>query len=121
MSHGAGRHAYYIAEEGIDTVALISTLSWFSHTPGILAIGTGKISVALMIMRFTSGSHKWLRISIWFCILTANATLVTTIFVTYFQCDPPAALWDPRVSGNCWDPNVQMRFSVFAGCKLMPL
>lgn len=115
MNFGAGRHAYYIAEMGIERAVLIAKLSWLSHNPGVVAIGTGKISVALMILRFLPSSQKMLRWAIWTCVVTANILLIGVAPMTFLQCRPTSRLWDLRVEGMCWDPNVQMRYSVFAG------
>ena len=29
-----------------------------------------------------------------------------SIFVVFFQCDPPRMLWDPTIGGTCWSPDV---------------
>lgn len=33
------------------------------------------------------------------------------------QCKPAAGLWNPTLNPVCWNPNILIDFSIFAGCE----
>lgn len=39
----------------------------------------------------------------------------TSVFLVFFQCNPTSMLWDQRVKGKCWNPNVFTYYSYAVG------
>lgn len=113
MDRGGGRHLYYLLNDPVN-LQYVAKLSWLSQPIAIAAVGTGKISVGLLIMRFLAASQWKIRWSIWFVMITVNLALVVAIFVTFMQCNPPTKLWNPTVEGKCWHPHVHIHYALFA-------
>lgn len=114
MDYGGGRHLYHLVTEGEERLQLVAKLSWVSQPFCIMALGTGKISVALLLLRFLLPSQKWLRWSLWFCLITVNLALATAVLLTFLQCSPPSKLWNQKLDGTCWPPTLQTNYSLFA-------
>lgn len=36
-----------------------------------------------------------------------------SVFISFFQCNPPAILWDPRIPGTCWSHDIFNGFQYF--------
>jgi len=74
-------------------------LTWvaFQFTPS--AEATGKISVAIMLMRVTTSKH-WKR---GFTVLIVLNVLINVgmMFSILMSCWPVQMLWDPMVPGHC--------------------
>lgn len=77
-------------------------INWASQTFCIMAIATGKISVAILMGRLMS-PNRWRRWVLYFLsVSTFVASSIVIIFI-FAQCSPPKALWIPG-AGTCWDP-----------------
>lgn len=46
---------------------------------------------------------------------------VINMVLTFAQCDPPEALWNPTIPHNCWDTKITADFAIFDGCKCSSL
>jgi len=111
--NGGARHVYYLS---IDQAKYVLKLNYIAQPFGIVAVGTGKIAVGLMILRLFGSASLWRKRALWsLLLLTAIITILTAIF-TYTQCNIPAALWEPslRATTYCWNPSVQSNFSIFS-------
>ena len=108
---------YYLAIDGADTEKItfvnyiIQFITTFSYAPA-------KTSVGLLVLRIIGpiGHARrggWRR---WFIggtlILIWMATIVNCI-MTYTQCSPAAALWNPSIPHECWNFNVEPHFAIF--------
>ncbi|KAI4245225.1 MAG: hypothetical protein L6R40_002582 [Gallowayella cf. fulva] len=73
----------------------------------IMAIATGKISVAFLIQRI-QGSSKWRTWFLRFCSISVFLTALFAVIFLFAQCQPAYALWTPSMiedgTGHCWDP-----------------
>lgn len=47
-------------------------------------------------------------------------SILCAIFL-WQQCNPPQILWDPHVSGTCWDLSESIHFFTFVGGKILSL
>jgi hypothetical protein len=112
ISHGMGRHSYYLTAE--QRVAACKYI-YLSYGFSIMSTCFGKISVALFLLRLVGGGgmERWFYAGI-VSLLVVNITC--TAFV-YAQCTPARALWDIGIPHKCWDPLIQQRYSFFQGCK----
>lgn len=113
-SNGGTRHVYYLSN---DQAVFVTRLNWIGQPFGIIAIGTGKLAVGLLILRLLNISSKWRKYGIWALMVLVSIVTVLTVILTFVQCDNPAALWDPSIRKitRCWDPHVQSGFSTFTG------
>ena len=77
-------------------------ISWVSRAFCIMAIATGKVSVAILMGRLMSPNRrrKWILYFLSISSLLAAFIILVSIFA---QCSPPKALWKPS-AGKCTDP-----------------
>ena len=112
---GGGRHVYYLSPE--ERVRL-TRLNWVSQPPVIIALATGKISVAFLILRILGpGSTRWLRNVLYFIMWSSIGFSGLAVIIQFVQCSPVQKLWDTNLEGHCWNPLVQTHFTYFVGCK----
>lgn len=107
------RHLYYLSPEQI---SLVTKINWMSQPFAIMALATGKISVAFLILRII-GQSTWRRGFLYFSMITCFIFCALASIFTFVQCSPPKALWTPSIKGKCWKPESQSDFSVFVGSK----
>ncbi|KAI0468813.1 hypothetical protein F4859DRAFT_516565 [Xylaria cf. heliscus] len=113
-SAGGTRHLYYLTNEAAKHV---TRLNWIAQPFGIIALGTGKLAVGLLLLRLIPTTTKWMRRIVWVLMSITMLTNTLSVILTFAQCRNPAALWDPdlRASTQCWDPKVQTDFSILTG------
>lgn len=117
--NGGTRHLAYI--QPASHAVYVFKLHQITQPFGIMASGTGKISVAFLIMRFLPNTGKWRQRFLWVLIVITFVQSVTTTIFNFTQCDPVAALWDPALkpTAKCWDPAVNANYGIFGaawGC-----
>ena len=83
-----------------------------------MAQGISKVSVALLILRFTGYVVMWRRWFLYVCIFSSLIFSTISVILLYVQCVPVSALWEPIAEAHCWNPEVQIRFAVFVGSRL---
>ncbi|MCJ1236912.1 hypothetical protein MMC14_004895 [Varicellaria rhodocarpa] len=81
--------------------------NYILQTLGIFAFGTGKVSVGCLILRLLPPSSVWRKWFIWSTIVFVFLFDSVNCVITFVQCSPPRALWDPQIPHTCWDPKVQ--------------
>ena len=89
-------------------------INYITQGISIMAVGTGKISVALLILRIM-GKSSVRKAFLYFSMATSFLLCGLGVITTYVQCKPVMALWDPHVKGDCWNPSVQSNLSIFIG------
>ena len=111
------RHMYYLSPANRSEAL---KMDWVSHAFAISATGLGKVAFALFLLRIIPKNKKGQR---WF-LHGFNALLVAIniplIIITYVQCDPVKALWDPTIKAKCWNPHIQDSYALFQGCTQSP-
>ncbi|KAI0139012.1 hypothetical protein F4776DRAFT_617705 [Hypoxylon sp. NC0597] len=110
-SKGGARHIYYLDH----TQAIYMTeLNWIIQPFVIMALGTGKIAVCILILRIFGSTSKWRTRGIWFLMILPSILTILTVIFTFAQCKDTAALWDPdvRMTTDCWEPQAQSDFSI---------
>ncbi|KAH6890675.1 hypothetical protein B0T10DRAFT_596850 [Thelonectria olida] len=108
--YGLGRHIKEIPPEDFKkAIQLLLAGEVFA----ISAIAISKTSFAITLLRLATKS--WQRYLLWYIILSLNIAMGMCCVIQYVQCSPVEVLWDPTVKGKCWDPNVQIHYSIFAG------
>lgn len=122
-SIGGLRHLFYLQPE---QQALAVKYNWITQPWAIFGFATGKISVALLILRLIGPNTVWRK---WILYVSMVSVLIfnsVDCIITFAQCDPPRALWTPEliVSGEakCWDSTVQADYAIFlSGERSLPV
>ena len=110
--NSGGRHFYYLTT---DQRIEAARMNWISMPFAIAAMGTGKISVALFLLRISGPLPKG-RIALYLIIISTTAVCSIYILVTLIQCSPTPKLWDSSRDGSCWSPDVQSSLAItFSG------
>ena len=109
------RHLYYLTPgERVRAIRII----WILQPFVITSLGTGKVSVAFLILRLM-GKSFWRRRLLYGVMISCFVVCSAAIIITYVQCRPVAALWNPEVKANCWDANTQTSVNIFTGSTLI--
>ncbi|KAK4235136.1 hypothetical protein C8A03DRAFT_18076 [Achaetomium macrosporum] len=106
---GFGRPlSQFDSKQNLGTFLLLSNLA---GSFSILAALWSKTSFAVTVLRISPG---WIKVVVWFIIITVNAALGVAIAITWAQCTPIEKVWHPRLEGSCWPKSIQIRYNVFA-------
>lgn len=101
---GYARHEHYLRPGQRSDAGKLSVIS---RSCCIMAIATGKISVAFLIQRI-QGPGKWRTWLLRFCSVTVFITALFALIFLFAQCQPARALWTPSMikagTGHCWNP-----------------
>ena len=112
------RHLYYLTP---DERVLAGKWSWISQPFVIMGFATGKISVGLMLLRIMGPNTVWRRYLVLFAISTAFVISCINVVLTYAQCSPVDALWNPSLiaegKATCLKPSIQTDFAIFLSSK----
>ncbi|KAK3680778.1 hypothetical protein B0T22DRAFT_377321 [Podospora appendiculata] len=104
---GFGRPLSEFNFKNLEVFLLISNLA---GTFSILAALWSKTSFAITVLRISSG---WVKVLVWFIIVTVNISLGVAIAITWGQCTPVAKIWRPHLEGECWPKYIQIRYNIF--------
>lgn len=88
-------------------------LNWLGQPFAIIAIGLAKVSVALLLLRLIGPKPRWPRHFLYFTMISSMIISIIAIIVTFVQCSPSKALWEPTISHHCWNPHIQLRLAIF--------
>lgn len=121
ITHGVnigviGRHVYAIEDpskipEGLKMV-------YISFVIIILGCVFAKTSFAITLLRIVT--EPWMKVTLWFIIVSMNALMWTTAVSYLAQCSPSAALWRTELlaTAKCWPSIVFEVIGMTAGGKL---
>ena len=85
--------------------------NYIIQTLGIFAFGSGKVSVGCLILRLLPPNSVWRKWIIWTTIIFVFVFDALNCVLTFVQCSPPRALWEPDTPHSCWDPSVQTKIA----------
>ena len=110
LHYGIARHQYFLAPAN---ARIAIEMDWSSHAFVITALGLGKVSFAIFLMRITPKTKKWMK---W--LLHGYSALlvvinVTLIILTYAQRNLVAGLWDPTIGAKCLPPHILESYAIF--------
>lgn len=110
--NGGTRHILDVQPAQIPKV---TAFNYVSQGFCMLALSTGKVSVALLIYRLQAPTRwrTWL-----LAILSGSSFFMALLVIALFlaQCSSLKALWTPH-TGTCWDPKVVNDFLISAFSK----
>ena len=99
---GGGRHIFYLTT---DQWYSLTKINWISQPFCVMAIASGKVSVAYLILRLQAPC-KWRTGLLYFIAVSSVVFGVVDCIITFAQCSPTYALWTANVTGSCWSTNV---------------
>lgn len=115
---GGLRHLYDLTPQQQSKAVEIN---WITQPWVIFGFATGKISVALLILRIIGPKAFWRSWTLYFCMVTVFIFNTVDCIITFTQCNPPKALWTPSLvtSGDakCWNPHIQSDYAIFLSCE----
>ncbi|EEP78265.1 predicted protein [Uncinocarpus reesii 1704] len=112
VRHGTGRHEVYLTDN--DRIQA-NRFNWISQGFGIMAANWGKVSVVLFLLRVVDRAKEQKKAFYGGAILLTIVNILC-VYSYYHQCKPTAALWDNRIKGKCWPPEIQRDYAYFQGC-----
>ena len=89
----------YLSSAQLEETTMIN---WVSQTFCIMAIATGKVSIAILMGRLMSPS-RWRKWVLYILSISSMMAACIIIIFIFAQCSPPKALWILS-AGKCWDP-----------------
>ena len=113
VHNGVGNHLLIIAAHNRLKQYLLFT--WITTTLFCIAITVGRIAVASFLLAVQARTHQKLRYALWFVAVSNVIVLVPEVFLTWFACDPPDALWDLLRQSHCEHLTHQVKYSYFFG------
>lgn len=110
-----GRHVFAIEDPELVPPAL--KLVYISYVIIIIGCVLSKTSFALTLLRVVT--RTWMKMLIWFIIVSMNAIMWLCAISYLAQCKPAAALWNVKLmaTAKCWPTNVFETIALVAGCK----
>ena len=112
-SSGGARHAYYLSESQL---LYVTKLGYIAQPIATIAQGLSKISVAFLLIRILGSVISTFRKrSLWLIVIITAVNSVIQVFLTFYQCQNPEALWNPVLAKTtyCWNPSVQANFAIY--------
>lgn len=117
---GYARHAIYLTPTQLSDAAKLGVIS---RACCVVAITTGKISVAFLIQRIQASS-KWRTWFLRFCSISVGLLGFLVVVFLFAQCQPVRTLWTPSMikngTGHCWDPIIGNNFDIAVASKSFP-
>jgi len=91
--------------------------NWIAQPWGIFGFAVGKVSVALLMLRIIGPNTVWRKWILWGTMVSVIIINAVGCILTFVQCDPPRALWNPQLvasgQAKCWNPKVQSNYALF--------
>jgi len=113
-----GKHIETIENQSIVPPAL--KLIYISFIIIIIGCVLSKTSFAITLLRIVT--RPWMKILLWFIIITMNAVMWLCAVCYLAQCKPAAALWTPKLMGTakCWPTivfeSIALTAGAYSGC-----
>ena len=113
VTKGLGRHVEWVIMEMPQNAIPVALLGQVSQPLVIMACAMGKTSFCCTLLRV--GSQTWVRITVWFILITMNILHVVVSVLLFLRCEDPRVLWDPSVVTTCWPVNIYLYVMYFIG------
>ena len=91
--------------------------NFLSQPFGAAAPVFGKSSVAFLILRIIGPNTVWRKRFIYFNLAIYWATTILTIIITFVQCSPSRALWEPVPGSRCLNKDVAVDITLLQSGK----
>ncbi|KXH29876.1 hypothetical protein CNYM01_02927 [Colletotrichum nymphaeae SA-01] len=112
VSYDFGKHNWDITPGNWSWLLLYANLS---GSFSIIAAAWSKTSFALTLLRITrESSERWMKLLVWFIIISINTFLGVNVLFTWIQCWPVEKTWrTASTPGTCWPKSIMMNYNVF--------
>ncbi|KAJ5831934.1 hypothetical protein N7474_000245, partial [Penicillium riverlandense] len=109
----AGRHIHTIAEPSKVPPGL--ELLYIGFVIVIIACVLAKTSFAITLLRIVT--KAWMKVFLWFVIITMNLIMWLCAICYLLQCKPAAALWNAKLmaTAECWPTHIFETIALTAG------
>jgi hypothetical protein len=107
-THGLGRKDKFLDYDSMMSVSLYSTAAGFGS---ILATCWSKTSFAISLLRIANGG--WVRVFIWFIIISVNLVLGSNGLLQWIQCWPVNKRWNWDMEGKCFPSKIVQDYNTF--------
>ena len=111
VHYGIGQHIIYLKPSHI-----AQAVKWnrVGQMPLVASTMFTKLSISIFLYRIfaTNAIRRWIIYPIIFLNVVGNLASFTTILP---QCSPVAKLWNPALSGTCWNARTQIDIALFQG------
>jgi hypothetical protein len=94
-----GKNAWDMDPKNFPKMPFVAVFAGFFS---VLAACWSKTSFALTLYRLVH--ETWIKLLIWFLIITLNAILGTAMLLMWIKCRPIQKIWDDKLPGRCIDP-----------------
>jgi hypothetical protein len=112
VRYGLGRHQDALTPSDILQVA---KWNWIPQPFSIMNLAFVKLSISFLLLRILGPHAKWSKLFLHVNMVLFTLTMVVASILTFVQCDPPRALWEPVPGAKCWDPSIQAGYATFGG------
>ena len=112
--YGGFKHASSLSPDQIEFLLRIQPPS---QVCAILAQNISKVSVALLVLRFTASVSVWRKWALYACISSSLIFGTLNVIFNVIKCKPSPALTKVAQHTHCFDRTVQNRFAIFVGCR----
>ncbi|KAL9090098.1 MAG: hypothetical protein Q9159_002163 [Coniocarpon cinnabarinum] len=119
ISNGFGNHMEMVEKAG--TITPVIALQWTSDATIGLAIGVGKFSVVSFFMDIQGPAYRKAQRLLVILVAINLARNVITLFLIFFQCSPPRALWDISINGDCSGFQAAYYFGIAGGYLVLAI
>ena len=109
--NGGGLPRAYLAVNQNETAAKLALIIVLF---GIFCITTGKISMALTLLRILVTLKDWRTWFLYFSVISVSLSNLLYCVFLFVQCQPLQALWVPAPGAKCWNPKVFKYYSLVA-------
>lgn len=113
VHYGFGRHVDYI----VPTIPNITEWTIIGIIISYVSIFLVKISVSIFILRVIKGTHRLIRIFLYYLMGFLTLSTVAAIVAASVQCIPLKKLWEPNVPGTCFSSSVSQQVTRIFGGK----
>jgi hypothetical protein len=96
VSHGGGRHQYYLNEVQALKVLHYNTLFVIMNIPCVCMV-----KVAILLFTYRIQNTRWIAHFIHALLFLTVIVGTGTFLLMVFQCRPLNAVWNPTVKGKC--------------------
>jgi hypothetical protein len=97
-----GRHTdVVLATESPQHYTSVKMLDTAAQPLVLIACSLGKAAFAVTLLRL--GVKRWIRVVLWFIIVSINVVHVLLSLFMFVRCRDPRAIWMQDVESVCWD------------------
>ncbi|KAJ5143776.1 uncharacterized protein N7515_002563 [Penicillium bovifimosum] len=112
VTHRVSALLLRLAEHGIERYEETAFWQIIAFPFNIGAFSFPNISIAILIVNLLDPNP--LRARLLYAMVTLQVvSAMVSVFIVFFQCNPPSMLWDLSAGGTCWSPDIFDGFNYF--------